>query len=838
MTDDAGSGVTLRWRGVPRAVLAEAGAWLVPLIIAIELVGTTFGNTVRATLGLLALFVVALWLAPVDSPTLTVPRWLIWAGRGLGAVCLCLGLGGAVVGMMRFLGPLHLPPPDRFPQWMTRAEGPLMVPILSAWLVAAAVPLLRGRRAPRDAERAGLFVAVVFVGLLLARHRVQGLFVMPYGKAGLETGLWIVGAALLLVALVPKLPAWTRILLVLGVGLSLRGVGLSTWALDPALRDMLPLVKSAQDTFALGENPYTLHQMQRGSVVPLTYLPGMWLLWGVPRLVGADLRWFGLLADAAICLGLFFAASRVAPTLRARAQGLAIGFAAAWLTSPSMHWNGIYAEPHAWLFVLALLLWATLSKRWWIAAAALGVAVCTRHFGLVVAPFVLVAMVRDVGWRAAVPRVALSGALAAVLLAPFVFRDPDTFWFGTFRWLVEYGPVHQSWFWEKYGFSGPLYKAQATEWMVPAQIAAVLTMLLPAALLRGARAFIAPAGTAYVLFIMFNGIIWDSFYLEAALFPAFAAAGGYAAARTASPVRVPSRRVLVPAGAVLAASALVGGLILGSLAATRSTKGSEATREFVLRSVTTGDAVIDHSDWTLAFVQGDPLFAAGAPPARVGREPFDGSLGGLGIFEHQRAWLVSRGRRDRELIDTLERTGSVFEDRTLGRRYRVLGVRDTRYSARLGALAFAPSFAPNPDDPLLPLAPSSGGRFTSPAVTFVEVQPRVCRIGGHFHPMVYAHPAAGGTLALDWRAVTLGRALVVIGGIEDAGVVWGRARVRVTPTVAGGERAPLTIRNLPGVQLTVIDTRDLAGQTHPVRLALSTENDAQRFTCVDGLVLP
>jgi hypothetical protein len=173
------------------------------------------------------------------------------------------------------------------------------------------------------------------------------------------------------------------------------------------------------------------------------------------------------------------------------ARGLALSFVATWLFSPSVHWNGIYAEPHAWWLVLAVVLAATLRQRFWLAAAALGVALATRHFAIVVAPFVAVAMIRSIGLRAALPRLGLTGAVAALLLVPFVLRDPESFWFGTYRWLVEYGPVHQSWFWFKFGFSGPLYKANLAEWMPRAQ-AAIVIVMLGIALSCGVRAPIAP----------------------------------------------------------------------------------------------------------------------------------------------------------------------------------------------------------------------------------------------------------------------------------------------------------------------------------------------------------
>lgn len=819
----------------PRRFLAEAFAWLLPLIVVLELVGTTFGDAVRSTLGLLLLFLGIFWLSPAEPRAAAAPppRWARITAIALGAVCLLAGALAVGVGVLRILEPKKIPITE-LPLFLREREGYLLLPLLAAWPLALGPRLIRGRRDARDHERVGLGIALVFLALLAQKYRNQGLFVLPYDKPWLGTVLVVLAVVLGLLMVVPKVPPLARFAVIVAAGVTLRWIGLSTWQIDPGVRDMLPLVKSAQDAFFSGHNPYAFHQMQRGSVVPLTYLPGMWLGWGVPRLAGLDFRVWGIVADVAVAVGLWWAAGRADEPQRSWGRGIAAGFAAAWFFSPSLMWNGIYAEPHAWWGVLAVVLAALLRRRWWLAMAALGVALATRHFALVLVPFVTIALIRDVGWRAAVPRLALTGAVAAVLLVPFVARDPDTFWFGTFHWLVEYGPVHQSWFWEKYGFSGPLYKAHATEWMPRAQAAIVVLMALVATRVRGPRKMIAPLGTAYVVFVMFNGIIWDSFYLGAALFAAFAAAGGAPAGPHALPQTAPpGRRRFIAGGVVLGAAAFAGLWLLWSLRAATSKVGEADARAHLEQTLAPGQAYVDLSSYRLAFVRGSLLLPRTA--ARVGTSLFDPRLGFAGIFGFDRATVVLRHARDESAVAELLAAGVPRDDVRFGR-FRVATANQLKLERRLSAEPFGVTLAASPGAPPEAL-PKNGTAFASPSITFVQVVPKNCRIEGALRPMLYAHPAAGGELTVAWNDVELGRALAIVGGLEDSAVVWGRAAVDVRVRLDAKDSGRLHLKNLPYEYVTVVDTSKLGPGKHRVELTLTTANDNQRLTCVDGYVL-
>lgn len=796
-----------------RRFLAGLFVWLLPLIVVAEYVGTTFGDTVGATFALLAVFVGALWISPPEHTPPEPPRWLVWIGRALGLFAVAAGLWLMAQALLPLLAPKTHPMPTLANQ--RQRELFLYTPMLAAYPVAFGLRLLHGRSTGRDVERLGILMALGLLAHQVGQLRVQGLPVLPYGRPGLDSVTLSAAVVLCALLFLPRVPPLVRMLALLGAGLGLRYVGLETWKIDPSTRDMLPLVKSAQDAFFSGRNPYGLHQMQPGSVVPLTYLPGMWLLWSLPRWFGAlDFRLMGLVADAAVVGGLFWAASGLRPARREHAQGAAIGFGAAWLFSPSMAWNGIYAEPHAWWFVLAIVLAATLKKNWWLAAFALGIALATRHFAAVVAPFVIVAMLRDLGWRAALSRVALTGVVTAALLVPFVWRNPDAFWFGTFRWLVEYGPVHEGWFWEKFGFSGPLYRAHKTEWMPRAQVALPALFLLIAVFVRGRRRVIAPLGTAYVLFVMFNGIIWDSFYLGCALFAAFAVASddtltGNPSATRALAAKAPAQRApakwrlrLALAGLLL--SGLAALYLVRTLAVAHSVAGASLARELLANRMKPGDVLVDRADWNVAFIHAKPLFATSAPPGPTAREPLDPAFGPYGVFGHETAWFTLRTGRENEILREFRKLGRPLEDRRLGH-YRLLGVSTPSV---LQALSGLPGSAPA----------------------------RPCRLGGVMRSMIWTAPSREHPATASVRA-TFTDKLALVAGFDDSGMVWGRKRARVELFVDGGPVGSFWLPNLPGTRLVIVDTARLAGAEHDVELRLSTRDVAGRALCVDGWLL-
>ncbi len=636
------------------ARLGGLALWLMPCTVIFEWVGGTFAKSIPVRLAYLALYLGLYWLsAPAGEPG-AAQRVQRWAGGG---VSVGTGLACASYGVWWIFGARLGWSPQSRPAWLEGEAIRLLLPLLAAWPLAIGCEWLSGQRlGPRAFQRLGAFLALAFLLHFAANVRVQGL---PVLKAR-DAWLWGLAALMLGLALVARGPFWLRLSVLLASGFTLRALGIEAWQIDPGVRDMLALVVSVQDRFVSGHNPYaSLYAMQHGSVLPLTYLPGMWLGYGVPRLLGCDLRWWGPCMEVLLFGLMAWQTTRISSERRGWAQAVLFTFAAVWLFSPSVQWNVIYAEPDWWWCLLGATLLFAFAGPYWLGALLLGLSMATRHFAIVLAPFVILYFVRVRGLRGSLPLIAIAGGSAAALLCAFVVGAPELFWFGTLRWLREYGPAHLSWFLDRFSFVSLFVERDALGALPYVQAGLVVACLVGAFLLRTAR-IASFAATALLLFIMFNVLIWDSFLLDGAMASASLLITLPLRGEPA-PTQLTSRAFYVSIS-VLVLTALAGLYLAFTLITTLHPRGRDQAHDFVVSAVKEGDLIIDRSDRHIAFVNGTWLVRPDEVRAPIGGELFDGSWGGRSALTTTgRAWLITQVRRDEAMRVAFAKLGKVEE---------------------------------------------------------------------------------------------------------------------------------------------------------------------------------
>jgi hypothetical protein len=828
--------------------------WTAPLLLVGQFVGNVPNKPILVTSAYLALFLGAIWVGSPNPWAVSAPSESSvdpYAGRRtVGAIFVGCGIAALVTGLLRIFDVGFAVDWFRGNGWLSNRPGRVLLATGAAWPIALGLPMLRSRRVgPRDFVRFGALVALPLLAMLATGVRYQALAILSGSDLMTQIGAGIAGAALLAAILVPKKKATLVFAVVLLAGLSLRALGLWTWQIDPSVRDMLALVESAHDSLLAGENPYQVYQMQKGSEVPLTYLPGLWLLYLVPDLFGLDIRWTGILGDAAVVASLWWVARNGEDDARdglrwPSATAFALG--AIWLFLPSVHWNGIYAEPHVWWGLLALWLASILRERWWVAAALTGLAVSTRHFGVVVLPFVLIALVRNLGWRRAVPRVALAGGVAGALLTPFVATNSHSFWFGTFRWLQEYGPAHESWFHNKFGFAGPLYEAGLQDWFVLIQLTAVGCLALGYAYSAWSnepestvRRFLPFAGTAYILFVMFNGIIWYSFYLGGFIFVGL---GLTYVPRDAPPEGAVAE--LAPgwwrvSAAILAVALASGGWLGYTLYRFQSESGLERVKTRLAEELDTDDLLVDRTRRTLEFVDERGLDSL-STGAQVAEDLFGNEL--LLDGEPRDVWVAARTSWNRAYLKKLEALGRILSRERMGP-YTLLELRIGAVRARLSRNleAFEPVWMPVDESTARPYREAGGDEksvWKAPGLPdWVKIEPRPCKIGGLRERLIYVHPHNRARIQMTWPNVQLGSSILLYGGIRNAAVRWGHGAVRVELRVDDETVREFNIQNRPGPWWVGADTSQWAGETREVTLEVTTADDRQRWTCIESVVL-
>jgi hypothetical protein len=468
--------------------------------------------------------------------------------------------------------------------------------------------------------------------LLFSDRPYQFMVIFPGSSPGQYAASTAAACLLAFLAVKPPKPA-VSLFVLLFAGIAVRLLWFSTWEINPAKRDMLALVISALEKLVSFENPYGFHQMQSGSEVPLTYPPGLIILHLPAFIGGLDIRWTALLSDVVIvlCIGGY--------AVKHRCETIGPVFAAllVYLFLPDIHWNGIYAEPHADWAVLCLLFIAALSKRPFVTFALFGAALTTRPFNLVLFPLLSVWLVRNFSFKTCRLAILIAGAVAAAVYLPFVLVDPDAFFSGTVRWLLDYGPAHRTWFFGMMSFSGLLYRANLEALMVPAQIASVVFISgIAAWKLKSTRDLIAFSMILYGLFVAFNSIVWMSFWIGVCLLSILLviAMGDKESAQIAPHNNTTGHSLLFPQLALetVAAICILISFItmLYFLYAHFDKSGRAEVEAYIEAQLKPGDLVIDNSGYRKAilktpFLLGDEELLKGA---LLAENPFQTKLPG------------------------------------------------------------------------------------------------------------------------------------------------------------------------------------------------------------------
>jgi hypothetical protein len=560
---------------------------------------------------------------------------------------------------------------------------------------------------------------------------------------------------------------------------------------------------------------------------------------------GLDIRWTAWMSDAVIVLGLGGYALRS----RSATAGPVFVALSTYLFLPDVHWNGIYAEPHADWAVLVALFFAALSRRPLLTGALFGVALTTRPFNIVLLPFFAIWLFRQFGFRRARRAFLIAGAVAALVYLPFVLWDPDAFFSGTVRWLLEYGPVHRTWFHGKMSFTGFLYLAHLEHLMAPAEIAAlVITSGLAVWKLRTTRHLVAFSMGMYALFVSFNAIVWMSFWIGPCLLAiALAAAMGDPASaeipsRVVTPAALNVKRLIAElglAGAILAALAVM----VHRLGRHFDESGLEAAAAFVSEQLEPDDFVVDNSGYrkgilkTPHLVSGDDL----PPQAELGETLFQAELPRRRFLEpwtKPRLLVVDRyrlfGDHETVLLGTGPDSGPFSREYT--RRFDNYEVylfkkRNTdTVPRRISGTPSAISARAESKDG------AAEGRLRDRRWSFgirdggrAGIQP--CRVDGSSTEMIFTTPRAKVRYVFETDTRSP-RWVTLFGGFPERTTAWQRAPVRLTVTAGSGNPiGELVCPNLSGMRGV---TFGVTGDVRRIAVSLETEAPENPGFCFDA----
>jgi hypothetical protein len=315
-------------------------------------------------------------------------------------------------------------------------------------------------------------------------------------------------------------------------GFALRSFELRLVPIDPRRADMVPLVVLALRQFFGGANPYHVYTFPWA--VPLTYWPCAWLPYAPAALVGLDIRWTNMVAEASVLGAIVFAArKREDHTYR----DLAVMLWAAWFVGHRIVvFDGLTVAGVQW----AVLAWTAafaveLHPR---TAAAAGFAVATTPFMFALAPTLGIAFHRA-GERpgpalGSIPSArpvlrgcAVAAAVAAVLVLPWLATAPEAFLDGTVRWFNDLDRFprmkwNESHMWTAQpGLTGVFWTLGLEALLKPLQVVAVCALAFAFA---RRTAETGPRGAiggelvaAFTLFLALNPMVWTYLWEPTAL---------------------------------------------------------------------------------------------------------------------------------------------------------------------------------------------------------------------------------------------------------------------------------------------------------------------------------
>ncbi len=348
----------------------------------------------------------------------------------------------------------------------------------------------------------------------------------PLHFALFGAGLFILGFALVR----PLPPAWLLFSAVL-LGSLARVASFSHVPIDPARDDMLPLVQQALDQLLAGQTPYTIYQMPWD--LPLTYLPVTWLAYLPTYLLGLDIRLTNLLAELGIGATILWLTLRTNSNRNATPgdpddadQSDCRHFPMllwAWffLQPTALNWSLATTAPVQWA-LLGLTLALVIANRHLPAALTLGLVGAASPLAAIIAPFVLLHWLRAHGRRHTLILAGLAGLLAALFILPFLLWSPEHFRLGVWRWFND-NELYPRLRWDidhtwarQVGFSGIFWRHGFVGLLKPLQTVLLASLVIVYWRWGATAQQLAPViVTAFLLFMVFNPVLWPYLYTPA-----------------------------------------------------------------------------------------------------------------------------------------------------------------------------------------------------------------------------------------------------------------------------------------------------------------------------------
>ncbi len=196
--------------------------------------------------------------------------------------------------------------------------------------------------------------------------------------------------------------------------------------LDVQIGDMLPLIQKAAEAMLQGQNPYQVYHFPYA--MPLTFWPGLWLVYLPSFLLNFDPRWIGLGLWAIISVIFILIPVKV---VKKNCSSLYLMFAGVsiLLLQISIPLISFQAYGHTfglWLWLILMSV-SLLRKRYIWSAVFLGIVLASRQTSVIYIPILFAYWISQVGWLRSIKFVCVSVIVFGIIVFPFLLQSPEQF---------------------------------------------------------------------------------------------------------------------------------------------------------------------------------------------------------------------------------------------------------------------------------------------------------------------------------------------------------------------------------------------------------------------------
>jgi len=195
---------------------------------------------------------------------------------------------------------------------------------------------------------------------------------------------------------------------------------------DVQIADMLPLIQKAAEALLQGQNPYQVYYFPYA--MPLTFWPGLWLIYVPSFLLSFDPRWIGLGLWTVISVILILIPLN---EVKKNKSSLFLIFAGVsiLLLQISIPLISFQAYGHTfglWLWLILMSV-SLIKKRFLWSAIFLGIVLASRQTSVIYVPILFAFWISQVGWLRSIKFVCVSVIVFGIIVLPLLLQSPENF---------------------------------------------------------------------------------------------------------------------------------------------------------------------------------------------------------------------------------------------------------------------------------------------------------------------------------------------------------------------------------------------------------------------------